>query len=1669
MRRSILPLLAGILLVFVAHRAQSQTQTIFDYASAWKYLDNGSNQGTAWSGTSFSDAAWGTASGVFGYGDSWVTTYVNACGAVAANPSCTNKYITTYFRKTINIADVNLFDSVRFNVWRDDGMVIYVNGVEVWRDNLPASPATITYTTTGLTAIGEPAEYTPVTKSVPISAFVNGSNVIAVEIHQQSGSSSDLTFNMQALGVIRTGLFAYGSAWKFLATPTDQGTAWRASSFNDAAWATGTGHMGFSETWTNTCIPAGAACPSYGTGGPCGSSVSGLSGCNKYTTTYFRKTISVPDPSVFDSIRFSVFRDDGFVMYVNGVMVTSDNMPATYNYATFAPNNVTGTTGVWAESLAVVKTIPISYFTAGNNVVAIELHQNSLTSSDLDFNVQATGVLRTPAIPVTLSQGPYLNMGNKTAVTIRWRTNVASRSRVQVGTVVGTYPVFVNDATAVTDHEIRVTGLNPDTRYFYRIGTDTSVIQGDTANFFVTAPADTSTRRVTVAAFGDCGRNDNSFQATSLAAYRTHLAAQGMKSADVMLLAGDNAYDAGTDAEFSSNFFSRYSGNILKNHMLFPAPGNHDYANSSARQADHIMPYYNLFTMPAAAECGGVPSGTEAYYSFNWGNVHFLSLDSYGKENAGTTRLYDTNGAQVNWIKADLAANTSKWVIAYWHHPPFTKGSHNSDTEGELIEIRQKFIRILERYGVDVIICGHSHDYERSYLLKDYFGTEASFNKTAHTADSSSAKYNGTANSCPYITQSGHVNHGTVYVVSGSAGADGGVQSGYPHDALPFSIDDGGMFFLDIQDNRLNAKFLRRDNTIGDQFTIMKDVEVNDTISVLHGDPVTLTASWVGAYAWAPGSVTRTISVTATADTVVTVKDSLANTCIIDRHFIDVQCTMPAFTSCPSDIVTSGCSATVAYAVADTGRPAPSLTYAFAGATIGSGVGSGSGSAFNTGVTHVTVTASNTCGNAACSFDITVNVLPAAVAVSGGGDVCGSTTLVAANGGDGVIYFQGTTAGGISTAIPSSSEIITSPGTYYFRAQGADGCWSNDVPASVTVHSVPAATTVSGGGTFCGAATLAASNGGDGTIYFQNTTSGGVSTAAAASSMSVSASGIYYFRTRSSAGCWGAEGSAVVTVNALPATQSVTGGCAYCAGGAGVSIGLASSQTGVNYMLYAGSAAIGAPVPGTGGAISFGSLTAAGNYTVAAVDAATSCAGDMAGSASVIVNDLPPVYSVTGGGSYCAGGAGVAVGLGGSLAGIRYQLYNGSAMMGAPVTGTGAPVAFGSQTAAGAYSVVATNIATACVGNMMGAASVTITPVVVPSVSISSSIGLSACTGTAATFTSLVSNGGAAPLYQWRVNGTPAGTMAMHTYTPSNGDVVSVRLTSTAACALPDTAVAAVTMTVDPYVLPNVTIAAAPGSILCEGSPVTFTAAHTHGGTAPAFTWLRNSVVVSTSPTYSVVPGNGDDFILSMTSNKPCRLATNVYSNSISMTMAERYLPSVAISVTPGVVIQPGMSDTLTATVTGGGPAPTYQWVKNGSVIPGATTSVYISSTFANDDSVSCMVKGTGICGLPTYNFVRIKVNTTGLHTLQTIGLITVQPNPNGGEFVVTGKIHSGEPMNLSVTNVLGQLVYDEEIVFANNDLDHKVVLNRALPGGTYLFTVRSVSGLQTFRLIVNR
>ena len=173
---------------FVGWRANTREQLIAK-ESDWKYSDTGADLGTSWKDSGFNDTSWKTGKAELGYGDRDENT------TVSYGPDSNNKFITTYFRKNFNVSDKESLKDLTILLKCDDGAVVYVNGVEVVRQNLP--DGTVDKNTLALTAIGGSNESTFTNYSVNNSAFVNGPNVIGVEVHQNAVNSSDISFDME--------------------------------------------------------------------------------------------------------------------------------------------------------------------------------------------------------------------------------------------------------------------------------------------------------------------------------------------------------------------------------------------------------------------------------------------------------------------------------------------------------------------------------------------------------------------------------------------------------------------------------------------------------------------------------------------------------------------------------------------------------------------------------------------------------------------------------------------------------------------------------------------------------------------------------------------------------------------------------------------------------------------------------------------------------------------------------------------------------------------------------------------------------------------------------------------------------------------------------------------------------------------------------------------------------------------------------------------------------------------------------------------------------------------------------------------------------------------------------------------------------------------------------
>ncbi|MCY7356723.1 MAG: metallophosphoesterase family protein, partial [Rudanella sp.] len=900
-----------------------------------------------WTDTGYDDSSptsWSSGPSELGYGDGGESTTVTS-----GPTSSTTHYITTYFRKTFSNAAILTHYRYKVRYIRDDGIILYLNGIEIRRDGMP--DGTITNSTPATLLVGGTDESTWYEFYLPNGAVRQGNNVLAAEIHQVGPSSSDISFNAELIGEINSNTLIASTLpvssstttnWKYSDGGTDQGTAWRALAYNDQYWqqtnigSVARNRMGYGET---TDPNAGVSSINTATANPFNANTYtnyvsfGIDPGNRFPTTYFRKKVTIASPALAHELRF--MRDDGIVIHINGVELPRDvggntnNMPAgTASYPTqaSAAADAAGET-TWSNW----QPVSSSLLVPGENIIAVEIHQVTAFSSDITFNLE----MRVQGA-ATITRGPYLQLGGQTAATIRWRTDVANVGQVTYGLATSALSGTVTEPGSTTEHELRITGLTADQTYFYSVGTTTMVLEQGPNNYFLTAPPADTKEKIRIASFGDCGNNyvnDNQNKVRD-----GFLNYRGNTPTDLWMLIGDNSYD-GADSQFQTNFFNPYKDNLLKNCMLYAVPGNHDYNDNRGNEARSrggtvtglvtgtisvaafpAFAYFANFTLPTTFNShSSIQANTEEWYSFDYGPIHFVMLDSYGTQEVGGVEkrldIGTDNHPQIQWLKADLAATTKKWKIVYMHFPPYSKGSHNSDTEADLIPLRSNLNPILEGFGVDLVLTGHSHGYERSYPIHDQYEptsssliTSSNINNYRFPGDESTGRYDGSPTSCAYKNTSAKTKQGTIYVVSGSAGAlhTGTVSLSHSVMASDASLRiKGGSFYMEIEDNRLDAKFLQVNDaspytvSVTDQVTIMKDVDIVQTLTLSAGQSATLTASFISDYVWSsPGNATftapasRTVVVSPTTSQTFVVKDS--KQCIVDVFMVQI-CSGPLY------------------------------------------------------------------------------------------------------------------------------------------------------------------------------------------------------------------------------------------------------------------------------------------------------------------------------------------------------------------------------------------------------------------------------------------------------------------------------------------------------------------------------------------------------------------------------------------------------------------------------------------------------------------------------------------------------------------------------------------------------------------------------------------------------
>ena len=678
---------------------------------------------------------------------------------------------------------------------------------------------------------------------------------------------------------------------------------------------------------------------------------------------------------------------------------------------------------------------------------------------------------------------------------------------------------------------------------------------------------------------------------------------------------------------------------------------------------------------------------------------------------------------------------------------------------------------------------------------------------------------------------------------------------------------------------------------------------------------------------------------------------------------------------------------------------------------------------------------------------LTVNPLPAPV--TGNRSVClGATSTLSDIAGGGTWSIGGSSSVatvGISSGIVSGFALGTAIVTYTLPT----GCM---ITAAVTVNPYPKAIMGSSGVCMGYTVTLSDSTAG-GTWASSNASTATVNTFSGA--VTGVAAGLVFISYTLPTGC---SVTLPVTVNPL---FPISGNTGVCVGGVNMLSDAAGGGT------WSGGSALIATVGASSGAVTG---IASGN-TIITYTLSTGCAAMMA----VSVNPQPHTYDVTGGGSYCAGGTGVHIDLNGSDTGVSYQLYEGASLT-SILAGTGLALDFGPFATPATYTVVATNTATGCSLAMAGSATVNAIFGVPAVVNLGASPGTTVCTGTSVLFNAVPTNGGTMPLYTWYVNSisVATGASAAYSYVPNNGDVVAVKLTSNLACVSPDSSISSLVMTAESGILPSVSLTVSPGDSVCPGTTVTINPIPVNGGT-PTYVWMKNGIMAGTATPYVFTPVEGDNVYCMMTSSISCALPASVYSsNNINMNVPPVEVPVVTITGHPGAMITPGAADTLVASVISTGVSYTYQWSVNGSVIAGATTGMYISSSFANGDIVSCEVTAASFCGTASRSgeLTITYVYTTGLQQAGAgTNNIQVVPNPNSGVFSIIGTLpnNNNEPVTIQITDMVGRVVYETQLPAGNTRINKQIDMGGNIANGMYLVSLRYGEISKVIHFVVGR
>jgi hypothetical protein len=705
------------------------------------------------------------------------------------------------------------------------------------------------------------------------------------------------------------------------------------------------------------------------------------------------------------------------------------------------------------------------------------------------------------------------------------------------------------------------------------------------------------------------------------------------------------------------------------------------------------------------------------------------------------------------------------------------------------------------------------------------------------------------------------------------------------------------------------------------------------------------------------------------------------------------------------------------------------------------------------GAYSVIVTNSSGCSTTSAVTNVVVTPLPAATVTPGGATtfcIPGSVALNANLAGGMTYQWQN---GGVNIVGATSSTYAATATGNYAVITTQSGCSATSSAIAVTAQTLTVAPITGAPGVCLGQTITLADATPTGTWISSNAAIASVNTTGVVTGVAVGSATISYSYTNT---CGNIIATKFVSVNGPTVVAPVTGTLSVCAG----------STTALSDATSGGVWSSVSPAVATIGSTGVVTGVAAGSSQISyTVTNAFGCVS--ASLANINVYPLPSqALSPAGTVAICPGGN---ITLNASTgSGYTYQWKVGS------VDIPGATNASYAAIGAGSYKATITNAFGCVIVSDVVTVNVSASLLVTPVVNVTANPGNILCLVTApVSFTATSVNGGSAPVYQWFVNGAGAAVGSSFTYTPASGDVVRCKLTSNNSCASPDTVSTSVDMLISPLRNPTVTITDDP-TVICTGHVVNFTANPVYGGTSPIYRWTKNGINVATGPEYFYVPNNGDLLTVTLFSDYPCLLTDSANSPVFHISTHTPVPNTISVSVTQSSIME-GSIDTFVAVAPNAGGAPLYQWLLNGAPIPGATNTIYITSTLAAGDVVSCRVTSSIACANPavaTSGGVTVKITPVGV--LQVSGNgdnFTLSPNPNRGSFVVEGTLSNlkDDKATIVITDLLGQVIKTTNAVVHNGMLKEQITLDNSIADGIYLVSVTSGNDRVVFHMVVGK